>query len=369
MAAHLHRVMRTHQTLLERIPVQQDVQSAWTWLLHSASSRTHYHLRVVRPEWTEQSTAGHNDRIWRCLCRRTRQAAYWASWADLPLHGEAPAIPSADLDPSEWRTGWPHEAASRVEENHRERFIFPRADERERTLLGSQSGLLAGVPFATVPRNYPTCLESQLFRVLLLRLCRCDRQGDSFGHHRAACAQAGFLARQGVAVEIAAAKVCREAGARFPSKIMMTIYRNSQIAVGWMEKYWRYLDSIASVDISHTATWSARSRYENNLTLGVNDGEKPRPTTRRDDFPRAFRTVGAIKDEEGRMNPYIPEHLRERQRRLDEKLRSDLEWQSWNWNVNWSQASSSSSTDRWQSAKWHEPQQREMQDQQWWQER
>ena len=292
MAAHLHRVMRTHQTLLEHIPVQQDVQSAWTWLLHSASSRTHYHLRVVRPEWTEQFAAGHNDRIWRCLCSmlqllpdvepairdtvtlplvmcefllrsplRTRQAAYWPSWADHPSMVKRPPSPSADLDPSEWRTGWPHEAASRVEGHHRERFIFPRADERERALLGSQSGLLAGVPFATAPRNYPTCLESQLFRVLLLRLCRCGRQGDSFGHHRAACAQAVFLARQGVAVEIVAAKVCREAGARFPSKIMMTKYRNFQISVGWMEKYWRYLGSIASVDISH------------NLTLGVNDGE------------------------------------------------------------------------------------------------
>ena len=42
------------------------------------------------------------------------------------------------------------------------------------------------------------------------------------------------------------------------------------------------------------------------------------------------------------MNPYISKHLRERQRPFDEKLRSDLEWQSWNWNVNWSQVSSSS---------------------------
>ena len=33
------------------------------------------------------------------------------------------------------------------------------------------------------------------------------------------------------------------------------------------------------------------------------------------------------------MNPYIPKHLRERQRPIDDKVRLDLEWQSWNWNV------------------------------------
>ena len=65
-------------------------------------------------------------------------------------------------------------------------------------------------------------------------------------------------------------------------------------------------------------------------------------------------------------NPYIPKNGKKNQQRpLDEKLRSDLEWQSWNWKVNWSEASPSSSTDWWQSGKWHEPQQGEWQDEQW----
>ena len=58
VAGHLHRVLRTHQTLLERIPVLQDVQSAWTLLPHSASNRANYQLSVVRPELTEQFAAG-----------------------------------------------------------------------------------------------------------------------------------------------------------------------------------------------------------------------------------------------------------------------------------------------------------------------
>ena len=42
------------------------------------------------------------------------------------------------------------------------------------------------------------------------------------------------------------------------------------------------------------------------------------------------------------MNPYTPKRIRERQRPIDDQVRLDLEWQSWNWNVrnNWSQASS-----------------------------
>ena len=39
VAAHLHRVLRKHQTLLERIPLLQDIQSAWTLLLDSAVER------------------------------------------------------------------------------------------------------------------------------------------------------------------------------------------------------------------------------------------------------------------------------------------------------------------------------------------
>ena len=79
-------------------------------------------------------------------------------------------------------------------------------------MLRSQSGPLAGVPFSTVPRNFDTRLEPHLFRVLLLRrlrlplpptvhLCRCGRHQDSFGHHRATCAQGGGWPQQPRCVE------------------------------------------------------------------------------------------------------------------------------------------------------------------------
>ena len=153
------------------------------------------------------------------------------TWLEL-AHGARPPIPRADSNPSEWSTGWQHEVASRVEAHHRASVIFPSADERERALLRSQSGPLAGVPFSTFPGNWHTRLKPHLFRVLLLRrlhlplppavhLCRCGRQQNSLGHHRAACSEGGLLARRGFAVEIAAAKVCREAGARVSSNVMV----------------------------------------------------------------------------------------------------------------------------------------------------
>ena len=46
------------------------------------------------------------------------------------------------------------------------------------------------------------------------RTCGCGRLLDSFGHHRAACATVGVLGRRGFALESAAARMCREAGAR-----------------------------------------------------------------------------------------------------------------------------------------------------------
>ena len=104
---------------------------------------------------------------------------------------------------------------------------------------------------------------------------------------------------------------------------------------------------LSLLGLNCVATWSERSRCENILTLGINDGPPPGPTKLRPDFPRAVRTVAAIQHEEGWMNSYIPKHFRERQRRIDDKGRLDFEWQSWNPNVkknNGSQASSSSST-------------------------
>ena len=94
-----------------------------------------------------------------------------------------------------------------------------------RALLRSQGGPMAGLPFTSFSTAVHSRFDAQPFRVLLLRRlwlplpcsarnCRCGRPLDSSGHHRAACAVAGVLGRRGFVVESAAARVCREAGAR-----------------------------------------------------------------------------------------------------------------------------------------------------------
>ena len=75
-------------------------------------------------------------------------------------------------------------------------------------------------------------IDSSSFRVLLLRRlwlplppssrhCRRGPPLDSRGHHRAACAQVGVLGRRGYALESAAARECREAGARVSTNVML----------------------------------------------------------------------------------------------------------------------------------------------------
>ena len=255
----------------------------------------------------------HDEGLWRCMCEilrvpldtgvlardtaslplalgglglrsavRSRQSAYWASWADtLPMvrlrhraiaesfvealvtgvgpvflveaedclwnltgvmgfeppswpalaAGARPPPPPWD-DPGGWRTGWQHEAASRVERHFRDTSLMPRLNDTEEALLRSQSGPMSGAALSTAPACFHTRIESHLFRLLLLRrlrlplppcvpVCRCGRPLDSFGHHRAACPRAGLFARRGFAVEMAAAKVCQEAGARVTTNVVV----------------------------------------------------------------------------------------------------------------------------------------------------
>ena len=108
-------------------------------------------------------------------------------------------------DPGGWRTGWQHEAASRVERHFRDTSLMPRLNDTEKTLLRSQSDPMSGAALSTAPTCFHTRIESYLFRLLLLRrlrlslppcvpVCHCGRSLDSFGHHRAACPWAGLLA-------------------------------------------------------------------------------------------------------------------------------------------------------------------------------
>ena len=202
---------------------------------------------------------------------QTSVSAYWASWADcLPVLGqhlppaaraflrdlEAPApclraaattraeLSLADWTPPSWRElcdgvpaptlqedgpstfvrGWQGAAASAVARRQCEQLLST-LDPSSEALLRSQQGPFASRFLTTVPTCPALSYPSHLFRVLLLRrlrlplplsqrYCRCRRPLDSLGDHRAACARAGVLRSRGCPLERAAARVCREAGAR-----------------------------------------------------------------------------------------------------------------------------------------------------------
>ena len=99
-------------------------------------------------------------------------------------------------------------------------------------MLRSQRGPLASIAFTSFPSDRSARFDSAPFRVLLLRRlrlplpltvrsCRCGRPLDALGHHRAACATAGVLGRRGWALESAAARVCREGGARVRTNVFV----------------------------------------------------------------------------------------------------------------------------------------------------
>ena len=94
--AHLARTSQSHETLLDRIPMLSDVQSAWALLLHCANARATYLLRVVTPEMVQRFAEGHDRGLWRCLS------------TILGVHPEQcdPAAKDAPTLPLSLRAGW-----------------------------------------------------------------------------------------------------------------------------------------------------------------------------------------------------------------------------------------------------------------------
>ena len=70
----LQRVRQDQQLLLDRIPLLLDVQSAWALLVHCASVRATYFLRVVSPEQSFQFATSHD----------TRCGSVWEQWWESP---------------------------------------------------------------------------------------------------------------------------------------------------------------------------------------------------------------------------------------------------------------------------------------------
>ena len=310
VAARLNAKSEEQRSLFQRIPLVADLQAAWVLLFYCGATRANFWLRNVQPAQTFWYAQQHDDNVWDCFSRltgfshespearltssvplgkgglgllsavRIREAAHWASWADiLPMvhrrhpevarmmvgglargaascftavRGCVQSLVDVGFEPPEWESllvdarpqfeeeedptqpkiGWQKKGVSQVEQHHLQTVVWPTLSEPERALWRSHSGPLASVVFVALPTTRTTRIEPQLFRVLLsrrLRLplpftsrsCRCGRLHDVFGHHRAACAEAGVLGRRGYALESAGAQVCREAGGRVSTNVMV----------------------------------------------------------------------------------------------------------------------------------------------------
>ena len=164
----------------------------------------------------------------------TRTARSWfelPSWVDL-AEGLRPNFAAVEDELGMPRFGWQRVAAVCVEDNFKTHRLLPTMASAERAQMRSQAGPLASVPFVAFPSCRFAQFGSQQFRTLLLRrlhlplplstrYCRCGRPFDCLGHHRAACSVAGILGKRGFPLENAAARVCREAGARVRTNVMV----------------------------------------------------------------------------------------------------------------------------------------------------
>ena len=153
-------------------------------------------------------------------------------WEDL-AEGLRPPMPLMEEgDIFQPKHGWQHCASKSTDKAFVRVRLAPSLSEVERAMLRSQGGPLAACPFTCAPTSRLFRIDPQPFRVMLLRrlqlplpytarVCRCGRLIDCFGHHRSACAVSGILGGRGAALESAAARVCREAGARVSTNVFV----------------------------------------------------------------------------------------------------------------------------------------------------
>lgn len=159
------------------------------------------------------------------------------AWEELAA-GARPAPPEDTEGEPGFAHGWQFFAARSLDNAFRQELLG-RMQRPDQAHLRSQSGPGAGHAFMAVPTSPLQQIDAQPFRALLLRRlrlalplvasrCRCRHLLDPHGDHRAACATAGTLARRSYPLESATARVCREAGARVRTNVMV---RNLNVGV------------------------------------------------------------------------------------------------------------------------------------------
>ena len=260
VAAQLEKKLQKQETLIRRITLVPDLQSAWL-ILHCASAKANFLLRVVDLVQVQQFAQVHDERLWQCQCLcqllgitvdlcddAARSAASlllvlgglvfeMAGFQNqdgrvldcLPMiearHPEVAAQVIAQLeghphghslraaadaahslagvrgfevpswralaaglrppcDAEEFKTGWQHEASSRIEQEHRE-TLFRVMAEPERALTQVSRRFWS---WGSAASTCPTCpvahMDPTLFRCdVCVSLCCCPRASAGVAVH------------------------------------------------------------------------------------------------------------------------------------------------------------------------------------------
>ena len=246
------------------------VFSGLTWFCLSPVSMMQVCGSVCAPYWGSQTSCEEVARLSASLplalgglglrsAVRTCAAADWASWADtLPMGRSqtsssgtgggqwicgaimarldsraAPSTEGARVPRAGWAKGWmatrsckPRGEAVPNNVGFTTAFPVTKGHVEVPEWTSGRSCLLCFARFSpdAFPASFVPCplaaTPCSSF-TLTLRSCRCGRPLDAFGHHRAACSKSGVLGRRGFAVESAASRVCREAGARVATNLFV----------------------------------------------------------------------------------------------------------------------------------------------------
>ena len=183
-------------------------------------------------DWTQDRPSHHLSALVQAKGRLADVGFHLPSWTAL-AEGERPGGGDVeDGGPGMPKHGWQRKAAEKMEDFFLATSVWLRLPDEDRAMLRSQGGPMAGMPFMCCPTAFHSRFDAQVLRVLFLRrfwllvpptmrTCRCGRPLDVLGHHCAACANVGVLGRRGFALESAAARVCREAGGRVSTNVLI----------------------------------------------------------------------------------------------------------------------------------------------------
>jgi hypothetical protein len=150
------------------------------------------------------------------------------AWDTLTLPGPPQPLPR---DAGDYHRGW-QRLASTAQDRNELAALLSDLDPSSRALLHSQAGPYASRTLTVYPTNPEYTLSPEHFRVCLLRRlrlplpftnhrCSCGGALDPLGDHRAAYATSGFLRVRSIPLERAVARICREAGGRVRTNVLL----------------------------------------------------------------------------------------------------------------------------------------------------